>query len=114
MSEATQTAEAAATHSHGEEPHHPGAGIYLIVAAFLCVLTAMEITVFYVPALRTVIVPVLLVLAAAKFALIAMFFMHLRYDAWLLSGIFFFPLLFATFLLASLLLLFASLAHHLA
>jgi len=114
MSETTQTAEAAATHGHGAEPHHPGTGIYIIVAAFLCVLTAMEITVFYVPALKTVIVPVLLVLAAAKFALIAMFFMHLKYDSWILSSLFGFPLLFALFLLASLMMLFAYLAHHMA
>ncbi len=114
MSEATQTAGAIATHDHADQPHHPGAGIYLIVALFLCVLTAMEITVFYVPALKTVIVPVLLVLAAAKFALIAMFFMHLKYDSWTLSGIFIFPLFIAAFMLASLMMLFAYLAHHLA
>ena len=110
MSEATHTA---GTHGPGEAPH-PSVGIYLIVALFLCVLTAMEITVFYVPALKAVIVPVLLILAAAKFALIAMFFMHLRYDSWTLSGIFIFPLMIATVLLASLLMLFAYLSHHMA
>jgi cytochrome c oxidase subunit 4 len=82
------------------------------VAAFLCVLTAMEITVFYVPALKSVIVPVLLVLAAAKFALIAMFFMHLKYDSWALSAYFLFPLFIAFLLLSALLMLFAYLAHH--
>ena len=51
----------------------------------------MEITVFYVHALRPVMVPVLMVLAAAKFALIAMFFMHLKYDGWLLTGVFCLP-----------------------
>jgi cytochrome c oxidase subunit 4 len=110
MSEATQTATID-THVPGET-HHPGVGIYLIVAIFLCVLTAMEITVFYVPALKTVIVPLLLILAAAKFALIAMFFMHLKYDSWALSGIFAFALIIATLLLVSLLLLFAYLSHH--
>jgi cytochrome c oxidase subunit IV len=110
MSEATQTIE---THTALGEPHHPGVGIYLIVAVFLGVLTGMEITVFYVPALRTVIVPVLLILAAAKFALIALFFMHLKYDSWTLSGIFIFPLIIATLLLASLLMLFAYQSHHL-
>ena len=110
MSEATQTIE---THTALREPGHPGVGIYLIVAVFLGVLTGMEITVFYVPALRTVLVPVLLILAAAKFALIVLFFMHLKYDSWTLSGIFIFPLMIATLLLASLLLLFAYLSHHL-
>ena len=67
----------AALESHGEihhgESHHPGAATYIIVAAFLFVLTAMEVTVFYVHALRPVLVPLLLVLAAAKFVLVAMF-----------------------------------------
>jgi caa(3)-type oxidase subunit IV len=111
MSEATQTID---PHAQAGAAHHPGVGIYLMVAAFLVVLTGMEITVFYVPALKTVIVPVLLILAAAKFALIAMFFMHLKYDSWMLSGIFIFPLVIATLLLASLLMLFAYLSHHLA
>ena len=113
MSEAMQTAGVLEGHDSGlEHPHHPGPGIYVIVAAFLCVLTAMEITVFYVPALKDVIVPVLLVLAAAKFALIAMFFMHLKYDSWMLSAYFLMPLLFAFFLLFALLMLFAYLSHH--
>ena len=111
MSEATQTIE---PHGQAGAVHHPSVGIYLMVAVFLVVLTAMEITVFYVPALKTVIVPVLLALAAAKFALIAMFFMHLRYDSWTLSGIFIFPLVIATLLLVSLLMLFSYLSHHLA
>ena len=111
MSEATQTIE---PHGQAGAVHHPSVGIYLMVAVFLVVLTAMEITVFYVPALKTVIVPVLLILAAAKFALIAMFFMHLRYDSWTLSGIFIFPLVIATLMLVSLLMLFSYLSHHLA
>ncbi|HYB92179.1 MAG TPA: cytochrome C oxidase subunit IV family protein [Candidatus Binataceae bacterium] len=91
---------------------HPGAAVYVIVAVFLAALTAMELTVFYVSALKTVLVPVLLVLAAAKFALVAMFYMHLRYDSWLLSGVLLFPLIIATVLLISLLFLFAYLAQH--
>ncbi|HKN00008.1 MAG TPA: cytochrome C oxidase subunit IV family protein [Candidatus Binataceae bacterium] len=114
MSEATQTAETIGAHGHDAEVSHPSVGIYVIVAVFLCVLTAMEITVFYVPALRAVIVPVLLILAAAKFALIAMFFMHLKYDSWMLSGVFIFPLIAAAVLLTALLMLFAYLSHHMA
>ena len=100
--------------THEDHIPHPGAATYLIIAAFLIVLTVMEITVFYVHPLRPVLVPVLLVLAAAKFALVAMFYMHLKYDGWLLTGVFVFPLLAATVLLAALLMLFAYLSHHLA
>lgn len=91
---------------------HPGVTLYLLVAAFLLILTVMELTVFYVGPLRPVLVPLLLILAAAKFALVAMFYMHLRYDRWTLSTIFIFPLIMATALLVSLLLLFLYLSHH--
>jgi cytochrome c oxidase subunit IV len=100
--------------SSGGQVHHPGAATYVIIAAFLVVLTAMEVTVFYVHALRPVLVPVLIVLAAAKFALVAMFYMHLKYDGWLLTGVFIFPLMIAALVLISLILLFAYLSHHLA
>jgi cytochrome c oxidase subunit 4 len=100
--------------AHGGQVRHPGAATYLIIAAFLVILTAMEITVFYVHALRPVLVPVLIVLAAAKFALVAMFYMHLKYDDWLLTGVFIFPLIIATVLLIALILLFAYLSHHMA
>ncbi len=103
-----------AAEAHIEQLHHPGATTYLIVAAFLVILTAMEVTVFYVHALRPVLVPLLLILSAAKFALVAMFYMHLRYDGTLVSSIFIFPLAIATFLLVSLVLLFGYLSRHLA
>jgi caa(3)-type oxidase subunit IV len=112
MSEAA--VEAHESQGHETEVRHPGASTYLIIAAFLIVLTVMEITVFYVHPLRPVLVPVLLVLAAAKFALVAMFYMHLKYDGWLLSAIFMFPLLAAMILLAALIMLFTYLSHHMA
>ena len=100
--------------THSGQVHHPGAATYLIIAVFLVVLTAMEITVFYVHALRPVLVPGLIVLAAAKFALVAMFYMHLKYEGWLLTGVFVFPLMIATVLMVSLILLFAYLTRHMA
>jgi cytochrome c oxidase subunit IV len=111
MSSGTATATA---ETHQGEVHHPGAATYLIIAAFLIVLTVMEITVFYVRPLRPVLVPVLLVLSTAKFALVAMFYMHLKYDGSLLTGIFMFGLLAAMVLIAALLMLFAYLSHHMA
>ena len=102
------------TQGHGTDVRHPGAATYLIIAAFLIVLTVMEITVFYVHPLRPVLVPVLLVLAAAKFALVAMFYMHLKYDGWLLSVVFMFPLLIAMIVIGALILLFAYLSNHMA
>jgi cytochrome c oxidase subunit 4 len=87
---------------------HPGTTVYLIVAVLLTVLTAMEVTVFYVRALKPVLLPVLLSLSAAKFALVVMFYMHLKFDRWAYSMIFLIQLFFAAAVIISLSLLFAT------
>ena len=46
-------------------------------------------------ALAPVIVPLLLVMAIAKFALVVLFFMHLRYDRRVLTVVFVGPILIA-------------------
>ena len=52
------------------------------------------------------LIPVLIVLSAIKFALVALFYMHLKWDGPLLSGIFGFSLVLATFVIVALLALF--------
>jgi cytochrome c oxidase subunit IV len=95
-----------------KEQAHISTSVYLIVGGFLIVLTAMEITVAYIHALRPVMVPILVILAIAKFALIAMFFMHLRYERWVVNTIFVFPLTIALGVFVSLMGLFLYLSHH--
>ena len=73
---------------------------YVVVAGFLAVLTAMEVWVSYIHALRPILVPLLLVLSGAKFALVAMFYMHLHYDSWTFSAIFLPALLVALIVVA--------------
>lgn len=92
--------------SHDE---HPGPGVYLLVAAILTVLTAAEITVFYVPGLQPVLVPILLILAAVKFAFVGMFYMHLYYDSKVFTIFFGAPLLLALLIVMGLLLIFSHL-----
>jgi len=94
-----------------ERPHVSNT-VYLIVGGFLVVLTAMEITVSYIHALRPVMVPLLSVLALAKFALIALFFMHLRYEKWALNTMFGFPLIVASVVFVSFMGLFLYLSRH--
>ena len=77
-------AEAAA---HAEEGH-PSNRVYLGVAGILAVLTALEVMVFYVEALSPVLVPILVVMMIGKFALVVMYFMHLKDDAGILTGLF--------------------------
>lgn len=79
------------THSHSEETVHTGHPTpltYFKVAMTLSVITAIEVGIFYIEDLGAWIIPILVVLSAAKFAMVAMFYMHLRYDAKLFSGFF--------------------------
>jgi caa(3)-type oxidase subunit IV len=77
---------------------HVGAGprTYVVIGAFLLLLTVMEVAVFYIHALAPVLVPVLILLALAKFALVALFYMHLRFDHVWFSYLFLAPLLIMT------------------
>ena len=67
---------------------HPTPFTYFKVALILSALTAAEVGVFYIEELGHGIIPVLAVLSIAKFALVAMFYMHLKYDARLFVGLF--------------------------
>ena len=69
-----------ADHGHAMEAQHPGPATYAKVAGVLTLITALEVWVFYLPGMRSVLVPVLAVLSATKFALVAMFYMHLKFD----------------------------------
>jgi cytochrome c oxidase subunit 4 len=95
-------------HAHHSEKSHPGVGTYLTVAAVLTVITLVEVGVFYVPAIQQgpLLAPILLTLSGAKFALVVMFYMHLRSDHRLFSAIFTIPLLIAVGVAIALLFLF--------
>jgi cytochrome c oxidase subunit 4 len=58
--------------------------------------------VIYVRLLTPIIVPLLLLMSAAKFALVVLFFMHLRYDRRVLALLFIGPMILATALAISL------------
>ena len=68
--------------------HHPN---YLLVFASLAVLTVVEVAITYVPALKPVMVPILLALSFFKAMLVILYFMHLRFDSRWFSFIFFIP-----------------------
>ena len=80
--------------------HRPGehatVGTYVRVALVLTVVTAFEVGVIYVRQLALIIVPLLLAMSAAKFALVVLFYMHLRYDSRVLTFVFVGPLILAT------------------
>src|SRR5919204_1048179 len=87
-------------------PAHATTGTYLRVAAALVIITLLEVGVFYVPAFHAALVPVLLFLSAVKFALVVMFYMHLKFDNRFFTFLFGGPLLLAMAVIVSLLLIF--------
>lgn len=95
---------------HGSGQHaHPTAKKYLGIAIVLTIITVIEVAVFYIPAMKPMLVPVLLSLSALKFALVAMFYMHLKFDPPLYSWVFVVPMVFATAIILALLALFGVL-----
>lgn len=82
------------------DQHRPGehatVWTYVRVALVLSVVTALEVGVISVRRLAPIIVPLLLAMSAAKFALVVLFFMHLRYDARVLTFLFVGPLILAS------------------
>ncbi len=71
-------------------PHitHASVGTYIKVAVILTLITGMEFSAIYIRQLSPILIPLLLVLSTAKFALVVLFFMHLRYDPRALSVVF--------------------------
>lgn len=88
------------------DPAHATTGTYLRVAAILVIITLIEVGVFYVPAFQGALVPILLVLSAVKFALVVLFYMHLKFDNRFFAFLFGGPLLLGTLVVVSLLFLF--------
>ena len=101
--------------SMGIEHEHPTWSVYWKVATILTVITVAEVWAYYVPSFvaSRAFVPTLLVLSAAKFAIVVLFYMHLRYDHRLFRALFTGPLIIAMITLVTLLFLFGHLAIRL-
>jgi len=102
--DAELAAEAALIERHA----HPTDGTYMVVGLVLAVLTAIEVGLYYIKggALTTV---TLLLFMALKFAIVAGFFMHLRFDSPLLRRVFIMGIAFAVVLYTLVLLMFGVL-----
>ncbi len=80
----------AEVHSEKARGAHPP---YMAVWGWLLVLTVLEVAVFYFKIYKPFLVTLLIVFALAKASLVALFFMHLRYDKKLLMAIAAVPIL---------------------
>ena len=59
---------------------HPSPKEYVRIGLILFVLTALEITASYTHVSGGILIPTLFVLAIVKFALVVLWFMHLKFD----------------------------------
>ena len=73
----------------------------------LSILTAVEVGIFYVTQIGYAIIPVLAILSIGKFALVVMYYMHLKFDSKIFSGMFFFGMFVATGVIFALMALFS-------
>ena len=85
---------------------HPTPMTYFKIAMTLSVITAIEVAIFYVEDLGKGIIPILAVLSIGKFALVAMYYMHLKYDSRLFSSFFVAGLVLAVLVVFAVLALF--------
>ena len=110
----------AATPAAPEEHVHASAGKYIQIAVVLFALTALEVLLYEacfghlkasVPGLAASLGPyfvqLLLALSAFKFWLVAMFYMHLKFDMKVLSWVFGFSLVLATVVIFAMIVLFS-------
>jgi hypothetical protein len=93
------------------EVHKAGPKTCALVALALTVITLVEVGLFpgyplYTETLRPALIPLFLLLGAGKFALVAAFYMHLKYDKPLFGGIFAFGMAVGISIVVSLITLF--------
>lgn len=89
-----------------KEKAHPGPKEYILIGVILCILTAAEVAVYFVEALAPVLFHILVVLSTVKFILVVMYYMHLKFDNKLFTGVFMVPFSIAIFMVVSLVFLF--------
>ena len=85
----TQTDDAALVSPEpGVEEHYPSEWEYIRVALILFLITMGEVGIYYVSGARQAVTTLMLVMMAVKFALVALYFMHLRFDSKLFRRLF--------------------------
>ncbi len=98
--------------AHVEAEHHPTWQTYVWVGVLLTVITAVEVSAYYIPAWETsrIYVPSMLFLSSIKFAVVVMVYMHLKYDHKIFRALFTGPFVVSIITIIALLFLFGQLS----
>ena len=87
MSTETAAVEGTTGDGHDEHGEHASDLQYVQIAVILALITAAEVATYFVD-LGAWLWPTLMVMMVAKFAIVVMYFMHLKFDDKLLSWVF--------------------------
>ena len=66
----------------------PGEAKYIKIALILAVITAVEVAFSYWEAVEGILAPSLIAMSSVKFAIVVMYFMHLKFDSRLFRRLF--------------------------
>ena len=100
-------------HGHGAaEAHHPTWKFYVLIGVILTVITLVEVAIFYIPQIKPVLIPTLALLSLAKFMIVVLFYMHLKFDSAVFRRVFFAPLVLAVLVVTGLVILFKVLPAY--
>lgn len=87
------TNHAAISAHHGEDGahQHPSLTAYVRIAIILAIITAVEVSIYYMDFMHTsgMLVPALVVLSIIKFVMVVGYFMHVKFDKPLIGWMFF-------------------------
>ena len=72
----------------GVEEHYPSEWQYIKVALILFAITMAEVGIYYVSGAMHVVITLMAFMMIAKFTIVALYFMHLRFDSKLFRRLF--------------------------
>lgn len=93
---------------HDQHAHPVGATrTYWMIGIFLILITVIEVSAYFLDDVYGALaIPTVLVVSAIKFITVVAFYMHLKYDSKIFTGVFIFPMALATLVIGSLYLLY--------
>ena len=93
---------------HDQHSHPVGeTRTYWIIGIVLILATVVEVSAYFLADMYGALAnPVVIVVSAAKFVLVVMFYMHLKYDSKVFTGVFLFPMALAALVIGGLYLLY--------
>jgi cytochrome c oxidase subunit 4 len=91
-----------ATHDEEAKPHkHPNyLAVFIALAAITAVITVTELYIDSIPIPKEIIRTGFVVMSLIKATLVAMYYMHLKFDSFIYTVLFLLPVLFAIFLVS--------------